>query len=74
MTDYFNSSYNNDRDKRVSEVITNRIHNEFNDIFCGIVCSQGTFPLQVKEGSCLYKAPSRREFYALQKPLKEELE
>ena len=40
----------------------------------GIGYFEGTFSLQVKGGSCPYEMPPRRVAYALQKPLKEELE
>ena len=51
-----------------------RIHNEFSDVFTGIVCFEGTFKLRVKEGSCHYQSPVRRVAYTLQQPLKEELD
>ena len=38
MPDYFNSSDEKEGDKRVNEAITNRIYNEFNDLFSGIDC------------------------------------
>ena len=74
MLDYFHSIDNKEADKRESEAITNRIHSECNDLFSGIGCFEGTFPLQVKEGSHPYQTTPRRVGYALQKPLKEELE
>ena len=73
MPDHFNSSNNKEADKRVNEAITNRIHNEFYSLFSGTTCLEGTFFMQVKDGSCPYQAPPRRVAYALQKPLKEEL-
>ena len=33
MSDHFHSGNNKEAGKRVSETITNRIHNEFNDLF-----------------------------------------
>ena len=48
MSDYFNSSDNKEADKRVSVAITNRICNEYNDLFFGMGCFEGTFSLQVK--------------------------
>ena len=68
-----NSSDNKEADKRASDTITNRLHNEFNDLFSGIGCFKGMFSLQVKEGSHPDQAPLKRVAYALQKPLKEEL-
>ena len=61
MPDYLNSGDNKEADKRVNGAITNRIHNEFNDIFCGISCLDGTYSFQVKEGSHLYQAPPQRD-------------
>ena len=55
------SSANKEADKRVSEVIVNRICNECNNLYSSIHCFEGTFSLQVKG----------RVTYALQKPLKE---
>ena len=59
VPDFFHSSNNKKDDKRVSETITSRIHDEFNDLFSGIGCFEGMFLLQVKEGSHLYQAPPR---------------
>ena len=42
MPGYLNSSNNKEADKRVSEAITNRNHNEFNDLFSGIGCFEDT--------------------------------
>ena len=74
MPDSFHSSDTKEADKRVGETNTNRIKNEFNDLFSSIGCFEGTFSLQVKEDSSLYQASPRRVAYVLQKPLKEELE
>ena len=74
MPDYFNSTDNKEADKRLGVAITKKIHNELNNLFSGIGFWEGTFSLQVKEGSCLYHAPKRRVAYALQKPLKVELD
>ena len=74
MPDYFNSSNNKEADKGVSEADTNRILDEFNDLFSGICCFDGIFSVQVEEGSQAYQAPPRRVAYMLQKPLKGELE
>ena len=58
----------------MSETITNRIHIEYNNLFFGIGCFQGTFSLQVTEGSHPYQVPRKRVAYTVQKPLKEEPE
>ena len=74
MPHYFNLSDNNEAEKRESEAITNRIYKELNDLFSGISCFEGTFSLQVKEGSHPYQASPRTVANTLQKPLKDELE
>ena len=51
LPDYFRSSTNRAADKGASEILTNKIHNEFNDIFPSIDHFEGTFTLQVKDGS-----------------------
>ena len=73
VPDYFYSNDNKETNKRASEAITNRIYNEFKNFFSDTSCFEGTFSMQIKEGSCQYKAPPRRLAYALDKPLKEEL-
>ena len=56
ISDYFRSSRNRVANKRTSDVLTNKIHKEFRDFFSGIDCFEGTFTLQVKEGSWPYQA------------------
>ena len=58
ILDYFRSSANKVADNRVSRLLTTKIHNELNDIFTGIGCFEGTFMIQVREGTCLYQAPT----------------
>ena len=65
MPDYLYSSDNKEANKRLSETITNRIHNEFNDQFSSIGCFEGTFSLQIQEGSHQYQASPRSMAYAL---------
>ena len=72
-SDYLHSCDNKEADRRVSEIITNRIHNEFNDLFSGKGCFESKFSLPVREGNSLYQAPPRNVVSALQKPLKEEM-
>ena len=74
MPDIFYSSDNKETDKRVSEAITNRINIEFNDLFTGIGCFESMFSLHIKEGSFQYQGTARKVAYAVQKPLKKELE
>ena len=38
-------------DRQKSKVLTNKIQNEFSSILSGIGCFEGTFTLQVKDGS-----------------------
>ena len=59
MSNYFNFNTNGVADKRASEMLANKIHNEFSDFFSEI----GAFTLQIKEGSWLYQpflTPERR--------------
>ena len=65
MPDYFSSSENKASDKGAREVLTNKIHNEFSDVFAGIVCFEGMFILQLLDGSQPYEVPPRREAYTL---------
>ena len=73
-TNYFLSGPNCDTDKRKSAELAQQIHKEFNDVFIGIGCFEGTFSLQLKLDSRLYQVPLRCVAYALQKPFKDELE
>ena len=57
MSDYFMSSMDREADKMAWQLITQKIYNEFGDVFTGIECFDGTFRLQVKEGSWPYQAP-----------------
>ena len=59
MSSHFYVSDNKEDDKRLSEGITNRTLNEFNDIFFGIGWFKGTFSLQVEEDNSLYQAPPK---------------
>ena len=44
MPNYYNSSDNKEADKRVGEAITNRICNEFSNLFSGIGCVEVCYP------------------------------
>ena len=57
-----------------SAELTQQINKEFNDVFNGIGCTEGTFSLQLKLNSRPYQVPPRYVAYALQKPFKDELE
>ena len=82
IPNYFNSNRNKSQisvyfipaNKGKCETMTNRIHNKFNDLFSGIGCFEVIFSLQVKVGSHWHMEPPMRVAYALQKPLKEDLE
>ena len=54
---YFASSSNTDADKRKSNEMMHIIHDKFGDVFNGIGCFKGTFPLQLKPDSRPYQAP-----------------
>ena len=43
-------------DKRASQILMQKIHNTFSDFFSGSGCFDGTFSLQVKDGSWPYQA------------------
>ena len=65
MTDYLRCSTNKEADKKTNRLLTMKIHNVYSDIFTGIGCFEGTFTLQVREGSCPYQALPRKVAYAL---------
>ena len=73
LPDYVRPSANGEVDKEVSRILTEKIHNDFSDIFIGISCFESTFKLQVRESSCPYKLSPRRVVYTLQRPIIEEL-
>ena len=74
MLDYLRPCTIKSAEKSVSEVLTQKIHDEFGDFFSGSGYFEGTFSLQTKDGSQLYQAPPRRVAYTLQQSLKEELD
>ena len=45
LINYFYSSKNTEADKRESDVMTQKIHNTYGDVFNGIGCFKGTFAL-----------------------------
>ena len=53
MTGYSKSSTNRKADKEAKRIFTNKIHNDFIDIFTGIGCFDGTFEQQVRDGNHL---------------------
>ena len=74
MSNNFRSSTDREADKRTSQLMTQRIHNEFSDIFKGTGSFDGMFSFHVKEGIQPCQALPRRVAYVLQEPLREELE
>ena len=54
--------------------MTQRIHEEYGEVFNGIGCFEGTFSLQFKLNSKPYQAPPRHVAYVLQKSFQEELQ
>ena len=74
-TEYFTfRSLNYESYKKECPESTQQIHKDFDDVFSGIWCFEGTFSLQLKPDSKPYQAPPRHVAYALQKPFQEELE
>ena len=73
-TNYFLSGPNCDIDKKKSAEWTQQTRKEFNDLFDGIGCFEGTFSLQVKLDSRPYQVPPRCVAYVLLMPFKDELE
>ena len=74
LTSYFLSSPNIEVDKRESIELTQKIHSLFDNVFNGIGCFKGTFPLQLRPDSKPYQVPLRWVAYPLQKPFKDELD
>ena len=73
LTNYFLPSPNVEVDKRKSIELTQKICKASDD-FNGIGCFEGTFSLELKPYSKPYQVPLRYLAYALQKPLKDELD
>ena len=71
---YFLPGPNSDVDKKASDEITQLLQINFKDVFNGIRCFDGTYPLQVKQDSKPYWVPQRCIAYILQQLFKEELE
>ena len=72
--EYFLSGPSYDSNKKRSAETTQQLHKDFQDVFNGIGCFDGTFSLQLKPDCKPYQVPPRCMAYALQKPCKEELE
>ena len=68
------NSHTKKKKEKTSWRITQTIHSKFSNVFTGIGYFQGKFLLLVREGSHLYQVLARRVTYALQEPLKEDLE
>ena len=74
LTKYFLSCPNIETDKRKSAKLTQQIHKEFDNVFNGTGCFEGTLSLQLKPDRRSYQVPSRHVTYTLQKPFKDELD
>ena len=74
LINYFYSSNNIDADESKNKAMTQRIHEEYGEVFNSIGCFEGTFSLQLKPDSKPYQVPPRHEAYVLQKPFQEELQ
>ena len=66
ILNYFRSSTNRKADEEASRLLTGKLHS---DVFTGISCFDGTYTLQVKDGSHPYQDQLRRVANALQEPL-----
>ena len=73
-TEYFISRLSYDGKIKRSADTTQQLHKEYEDVFNGIQCFDGTFSLQLMPDSMPYQVPPRCMAYAPQKPFKEELE
>ena len=71
--DYFLLGPNCDSDKKASSEIIQQLQRDFEDIFNGIGCFDGTFSLQLMLASKPYSVPLRCVAYELQKCFEEEL-
>ena len=60
--------------KANSKAMTQRIHEEYGEVFNGIGCFEGMISLQLKLDSKPYQGPPRCIAYVLQKPFQEELQ
>ena len=74
ITEYFLSGLSYGSNKKRSTETTEQLHKEFEDVFNGIGCFNGTFSLQIKLDSKPYQVPPRCMTYTLHKPFEEELE
>ena len=68
MTEYFLLGLTYESDKKKSAESTQQIHKDFDDVFNGIGCFEGTFSLSVKPGSTPYKAPLEMHGICTPKP------
>ena len=71
-TEYFPSGPYYESDKKKSAESTWQIHKDFDKVFSGTGCFEGTFSLQPKPDSKPYQALPRCVAYALQKPFQED--
>ena len=64
-TEYFLSGLTYESNKKKSAESTQQIHKDFDDVFNGIGCFEGTLSLQLKPDSKPYQAPLRHMAYTL---------
>ena len=74
LTKYFLSCPNIETDKGKSTGLTQQKHMEFDNVFNGIGCFEGTFLLQLKPNSKPFQALQRCVAYVLQKLFKDQLD
>ena len=74
LINYFYSSNKIDGDESKSKAMTQRMHEEYGEVFNGIGCFKGTLSLQLKLDSKPYQMAPRHLAYALQKLFQEELQ
>ena len=68
-TEYFLSGPTYESNKKKSSESKQQIHKDFDDVFNGTGCFEGTFSLQLKPDSKPYQAPLRCMAYPLQKAI-----
>ena len=71
---YLRSSTNRAADKKVSQVLMNKIHNEFSTVLSGTGCFEGTFSLKIKDDSQQNQSPTEKGDVHAQGTHEEELE
>ena len=68
--DYFIAGPEMEADKVASAKTTQKIQNDYSDVFTGLRCFKDTFFLQIKDGMKLYQTPTRHVAYSLWEPFR----